>query len=76
MVVQGREIVLSVEHQSHQELWHWEITGEDGLILTRGAEATRLAAQVAAQHAFETRLRKAKISKWGFTGYRWREVVA
>ena len=72
--VNGREVHLSVRHEG-ADVWRWTVLFKDGAILQQGATTTRLAAQVAAQHAFEFRVRRAGIYPENFTGYRWTEAV-
>jgi len=72
--VNGREVHLSVRHEA-TDLWRWRVLSDGGMILEQGMMNTRLAAQVAAQHAFEFRLRRSGVYPRGFTGYRWTEIV-
>lgn len=55
MVVQGRELCLSVQRED-ADVWRWKITYADGQVLEKGFMTTRLAAQVSVQRAFEGRL--------------------
>ena len=72
--IRGREVYLSVRHEG-ADVWRWKVLSDDGEILEQGVMNTSLAAQVAAQRAIEYRLRRAGLDCWGFTGYRWNEVV-
>jgi hypothetical protein len=72
--VGGREVHLSARHEG-ADVWRWKILFKDGLTLQQGAMTTRLAAQVAAQQAFEYRLGRSGVYLENFTGYRWNEVV-
>ena len=72
--VHGRKIHLSVRHEA-ADVWRWRVLSEDSLTLEQGVMTTRLAAQVAAQCAFEYRLRRAGGYPRDFVGYRWNEVV-
>jgi hypothetical protein len=74
MIVQGRELRLSVERED-ADVWRWKIAYDEGQVLDKGFTTTRLAAQVTAQHAFERRVLRAGVNNWKFTGYRWTEVV-
>ena len=50
--------------------WLWEIRS-GGRTLEAGGATTRLAGQMAAQCAFERRLKRAGLHLSGFAGYRW-----
>lgn len=72
MAAEGREIRLSV-NQDH-DVWHWKIAyADNGLAIEQGYITTRLAAQVAAQRAFERGMQRAGVSLVDFNGYRWTE---
>ena len=70
----GREVHLSVRHEG-ADVWHWKVLIDDGMILEQGMMNSRLAAQVAAQRAFEFRLQRAGVCPRGFNGYRWKDLV-
>lgn len=53
--------------------WYWEMRLTDGLTLDEGQATTRLGAQLAAQAAFERRLRRSGLHD-GFAGYRWNDA--
>jgi hypothetical protein len=72
--VRGREVHLSVR-QEGADIWRWKIQFDKGILLEEGLATTRIAAQVEAQRAFEYRLQRAGVDYFGFTGYRWNEVV-
>lgn len=51
--------------------WRWEMRFAGGPVLDAGEAATRIAAKVAAQHAFEFRIKRAGLYKRGLAGFRW-----
>jgi hypothetical protein len=53
--------------------WRWKIQFGNQT-LDAGAATTKLAAQVAAQCAFERRLKRAGLFQGNFSGYRWNDV--
>lgn len=53
-------------------VWRWEMRFAGGETLDAGAAGTRVAAKVAAQQAFEFRMKRAGLyNRRGSTGYRW-----
>ena len=54
--------------------WRWRMCF-CGQTLDAGTATTRVAAQFAAQNAFERRLKRAGLSQ-SFAGYRWNDAVA
>ena len=52
-------------------VWRWEMRFAGGQTLDAGAATTRFAAKVAAQRAFEFRMKRSGLYKRGFAGYRW-----
>ena len=53
--------------------WRWEVWFA-GQKLDVGAATTRLAGQLAAQCAFERRIKRAGLVQRGFSGYRWNDA--
>lgn len=53
--------------------WRWEVWF-GGQELHSGAAETRIAARVAAQRAFEHRIKRAGLFPRNFTGYRWNDA--
>ena len=47
----------------------------DGAILHQGVMSTRVAAQVAFQHAFKTRLHRSGLNHWIADEYQWKQLV-
>lgn len=71
--VGAKTVKLSVrgDHPS----WRWEVQFAEGQTLEAGTATTRFAGQLAAQHAFELRLKRAGLDRRNFSGYRWTNEV-
>lgn len=72
--VSGKTVELLV--MPNDITWRWELRFAGGQTLDAGESETRVAAQVAAQRAFEHRIKRAGLVLRGFTGYRWNDAVA
>jgi hypothetical protein len=67
-----KTVELSVIH--NDPYWRWEVRFGDGQTIDSGTATTRVAAQTAAQCAFERRLKRAGLLLPNFTGYRWASI--
>ena len=65
----AQEVELLVLHAD--PAWRWEIRCADGKTLEAGEATTRLAAQLEAEHSFESRMKRAGLFPLHFGGFRW-----
>jgi len=67
--VADKTVELSVRRDD--PAWRWEVRFTGGQTLDSGASTTKIAGQMAAQYAFESRLKRAGLLLRSFAGYHW-----
>jgi hypothetical protein len=67
----GANTTVELSVRRDDPAWRWEVRFGDGQTLDAGDATTRVAGQMAAQNAFERRVKRAGLLLRNFRGYRW-----
>jgi|KBSMisStandDraft_5_1062788.scaffolds.fasta_scaffold07238_5 hypothetical protein len=74
--VQRRAMQLRIQRDEVGDVWRWSVVILDGATLNQGVTTTRVAAQVASQRAFETRLHWSGLNRWIVDKYQWKQLLS